>query len=197
MRLAMLLVVLLVPAVEAQVLPPIRVPLVSRLDQYLEITPEQSRRFNENQAEFTRWTLDKIRRMAQVRAEIVQETAQPQPDAFAIGIRYVEIEAICRQGREQLAELRRKNLGILTTAQRAKLEVLNEALKLLPLITEAQERYLLPGTGLSPLGQIGGIGGLLPGFGRNPLALTGCESFPGNIIPLPIFTQAQPAESSR
>ena len=190
----MLLAFVLLPA-EAQVLPPIRV--VSLLDQYLGITSEQSRRFNENEAEFTRWSFDKIRRVAQVRSEISQETSKPQLDPFAIGVRYVEIEAICRQGREQLEDLRRKNAGILTTAQRAKLNVLNEALKLLPAIREAQGRNLLEGGAPSPLDSIGGL--ISGGIGSGSFALTGCDNpFPGNIIPgirLPILISSQPRGS--
>ena len=194
MRLALLLAFVLLPA-EAQVLPSLR--LVSLLDQYLEITPEQSRRFNENEAEFTRWSFDKIRRVAQVRSEISQETSKPQLDPFAIGVRYVEVEAICRQGREQLDELRRKNVGILNTAQRAKLSVLNEALKLLPVIREAQGRNLLEGEALSPIDSIGGL--ITGGIGSSSFPLTGCDNpFPGSIIPgirLPILISSQPRGS--
>ncbi|MCL5745913.1 MAG: hypothetical protein M1541_18640, partial [Acidobacteria bacterium] len=42
------------------------------------------------------WSMEKQNRIRQVQSEIADETAKEDLDPGAIGIRYAEIEAICR-----------------------------------------------------------------------------------------------------
>jgi len=126
----------------AQGLPALR---PSQLDSYLAITPDQSRAMSENVRSFSTWSTEKLIRLFEVRAEIETETAKTQLDALGLGMRYVEVEAICRQGRDKTEELRRANLNVLNATQKAKLAALEDAVKLMPLITEAQSRNLISG----------------------------------------------------
>lgn len=176
-------------------------PPSSELDRYLEITPDQNRLLAENLAAYTSWSRDKSSRLNQVRQEIAMETAKDQLDALALGMRYVEVEAICRQDREKQQELRRNNINVLTMAQKAKMAALEETAKLFPLILEASARNLTS----APAMQVSFVNGL-PASGGFASFLLGGVPVPnlqascatpafrfGDFLPFPV-TEPTPRE---
>src|SRR5947207_9553497 len=62
---------------------------------------------------------------------------------MAVGTLYTGIESACRDLRDKAATSQKQNLSILTAAQKAKLNVLNDAMKLIPTISQAQLENLL------------------------------------------------------
>lgn len=144
-----------------------------RLKQFLNLTDQQVTAILNNNEEYNRWGSEKQRRMVQVQTEIADETARATLDPMALGLRYVEIEAICRQFREEAAKHNLKNVGVLTDTQRAKLKTLEDAWNLFPVISEAQSVNLLanpiaPMFFNTPFSRtdgtlIGGVIGLFPG----------------------------------
>jgi hypothetical protein len=173
-----------------------------QLDSYLELTADQRQRMSANAQALNQWSIEKYTRTMQIQAEIAQETAKASPDALAIGMRYVELEGICRQGREKTEETRRNHLQTLTAAQRAKLMALEEAAKIVPLITEAQSRNLIGGPAVysdGPTSTNSGrtLGGLIPA-NRIPAGfisflapvLTGCPGWTVNPLFPSLITSA-------
>ena len=116
-----------------------------QIKQYLQLTDTQVEAIKKNGQQFNNWLVPKLQRMTQVRSEISVETGKEVLDPMALGLRYVEIEAICRQIGEHEEQARKDNAAALTEPQRAKLKTLDDAAKLFPLISEAQSAYLLPG----------------------------------------------------
>jgi len=87
-------------------------------------------------------------------------------DPNALGIRYPEIESICREMKHRANEYRTRNLDVLNQDQKAKLKVLEDAMKLAPVISEAQFGNLIGGYSSAPstfTGNSTGIGGSLIG----------------------------------
>lgn len=72
---------------------------LSQLDLFLGFDCEapQRRAITQNNNEHERWRQIKERRVYQVRGEIGEETRRPPLDPVALGLRYAEIEAICRE----------------------------------------------------------------------------------------------------
>ncbi len=99
----------------------------------------------QNNVDYNTWVSQKQSRIAQVRFEIALETARDTIDPNALGVRYAEIEGICRQMRDKAAELRTNNLSLLTDAQKTRLKVLDDAMQLAPLVSQAQSVSLLDG----------------------------------------------------
>ena len=100
----------------------------------------------QNNADYNNWLSEKQSRMNQVRLEIAQETAKETIDPNALGVRYAEIEGICRQMRDKATDLKNTNISVLTDVQKTQLKVLDDAMKLAPLISQAQSLNLLDGT---------------------------------------------------
>ncbi len=80
--------------------------------------------------------------MYQIQIEILEETSRDTPSAQALGVRYVEIEGICRELAGSGKAIRDKNLAVLTEQQKTRLAVLEEALRLSPVAREAQGTLL-------------------------------------------------------
>jgi hypothetical protein len=99
-----------------------------------------------------------------VQSEIQQETAKSPLDPAALGIRYAEIEAICRNVKDESAAAQKRNIALLTDAQAVKLKALEDALKLAPIINEAQQSGLLAPPGPYGYGP-GLIYNAIPGLG--------------------------------
>ena len=72
-------------------------PLPSSLATYLDLTATQNARLQQNRVELQRFYNEKSRREAVVRGEIALETNKPVVDPMALGVRYLELEAICRE----------------------------------------------------------------------------------------------------
>jgi len=167
--------------------PPLNVAQPFRmLREYLELSDTQVAAIVQGIADYARFAFEKQQRMAQVQAEIADWTAKETLDPMALGLRYVEIEAICRQLRDRSADLEKANVALLTEPQKTKLAMLDEARKLAPVIAEAQAVRLLgspfaavqaiPASRIS--GDFSTISGAILGF---PFPVGGCPA-PVNII---------------
>lgn len=133
--------------------------------------------------------------MFQVQSEIGDETAKSPLDPAGLGIRYAEIETICRNVRDEGVSVQTRNLTLLTDAQKVKLKALDDAYKLLPVINEAQNAGLL-----SPPAPYAGVPGLISGklgfssflLGSASGNLSGCQqpAIPNLVIRTGDFTAA-------
>lgn len=121
--------------------------LLANLQEFLQLSDTQVETILTNNNEFNRWSLTKQARVNQVQGEIAAETVKEALDPMALGVRYVELEAICRQFKTQVAVYQQKNIDSLTPPQKAKLVVLQDVIKLAPAISEAQSGNLLNPTG--------------------------------------------------
>ena len=128
----------------AQSMPPIPISQYAALKQLLGLTDDQVSRMVQAQTENALFEDGKQRRIFQVNAEIDQETAKASLDAMALGVRYLELEVICREVRDAAAAIPKENLALLTDGQKAKLKVLEDAVNLAPTISQAQSLQLLP-----------------------------------------------------
>lgn len=133
---------------------PIR--LWPQIGRYLELTPQQVLELVQIQAEWGRFLAAKSRRVAQVESELRDETLAEVLDPLALGLRYLELEAICRESRDMDRKLHERARTLMTEPQRAKLAVLEQAYRLLPVIVEADGAKLvdapLPGLNVTALG---------------------------------------------
>ncbi len=135
----------------AQVQPILFQPL-GQVKQFLQLSDSQVQTILTNNDNYNRTSAEKQNRIRQVQAEIADETGKSQLDPNAIGIRYVEIENLCRQMTEQAATSQQQNLSVLNDAQKSKLTILSDALKLAPVIAEAQSGNILGGAMAVPYG---------------------------------------------
>ncbi len=113
------------------------------LQSYLNLTDDQLAGIGRINTEYNQWSFDKVRRVSEVQVEIVQETAKEPLDPMAIGIRYAELEAICRDAKDRVARAAVDVKALLTEAQRAKLQTLDEAVRLQVAIAQATSLNLL------------------------------------------------------
>ncbi len=116
---------------------------LGQVRQFLQLTDSQLQRILTNNDEYNRWSAEKQTRIWQVQSEIADETARDSLDPMALGIRYAEIESICRETRNQATAYQKKNTDILTDPQKARLKLLEDAMKLAPVISEAQGGNLI------------------------------------------------------
>ncbi len=132
------------------------------LKQFVGLTNDQIAKMAQAQINYSRLEDNKRERAFQVNLEIDQETAKPSIDAMALGVRYLELEVICRELREAAAAIPKSNLALLTDAQKVKLKVLEDAMNLAPTIAQAQALQLLPGSSGFSLASflLGGTGGI-------------------------------------
>ena len=117
----------------------------AEIKQFLSLTNDQYAKLLAINAQYSRLTQNKQERAAQVNLEINEETAKPNLDAMALGVRYLELEVICRELRDAAAAIPASSLTVLTDDQKVKLKQLDDALKLGQTILEAQSLGLLPG----------------------------------------------------
>jgi hypothetical protein len=145
MRLAFpVILILTVASAMAQTVPnPWFYQPLGQVQQYLQLTDVQLQGILSNNGEYNQFALTKQNRISQLQTEIASETAKDALDPMALGVRYAEIESICREMKDQAATYQQKNTGVLTDPQKAKLQVLQEALKLAPVISDAQSGNLL------------------------------------------------------
>jgi hypothetical protein len=139
---------------------------LSEVKQFLQLTDSQLQTILTNNDEYNRWSSDKQNRVRQVQSEIADETGKSPLDPMALGIRYAEIEAICREMKDRANEYRTRNMDVINQDQKTKLKVLEDALKLAPVISEAQYGNLIGGFTSAPYAFTStslGIGGSLIG----------------------------------
>lgn len=145
---------------------PAPAPFPTALRLYLELTGAQEETIRNLNGDYNRLAATKMRRASQVQQEIMEETAKEPLDPMALGIRYAEIESIRRQLAQEQSRLRGRLQEALTPAQRAKLKILEDALRLLPLYSEAVGVNLLEwpaGLGVMPIGGAGApVGVVVP-----------------------------------
>ena len=164
---------------------------LGQVKEYLQLTDGQVQTILANNDEYNQWSIEKQNRIRQVQSEIVGETARDPLSVDALGIRYAEIEMICRQMKERANQYRTHNVDILDQNQKARLKTLEDALRLVSVISEAQSSNLAgeittaPAFFASTTTSVGGaiLGGIIGGA-------TGCilpfpASFPGNRISAP------------
>lgn len=118
-------------------------PPFQQVRAYLALTDAQFTQLIQHLSDFTRFVSQRQQRMFQVQSEITDETAKIPLDPPALGIRYAEIETICRNVNDESAAVQTRNLALLTDAQKLKLKALEDAYKLLPAINDAQNAGLL------------------------------------------------------
>ena len=135
---------------QAQIGIPFPQPAFQQVKAYLGLTDAQVSQIVLNLNDYGRLVAQRQQRMFQVQSEIQVETARSPLDPAALGIRYAEIESICRNVRDESIAAQDRNLGVLTDTQKAKLKALDDAYKLLPIINEAQSAGLLAPPGPYP-----------------------------------------------
>jgi hypothetical protein len=204
MKLSGFIVLALFASLASAQLPPRWFDPLPDLREFLQLTDAQIRTILSNNDDYNRWSAEKQMRIRQVQTEIVQETAKQVLEPNALGMRYAEIETICREMKERLEADRNRNLATLNMEQRAKLKVLEDAMKLAPAISQAQYGNLLGGFTYAPpvltsSGNRIGIGGVIGGIVGG--GVFGCYSpFPVGVGGVGDFTftpgqAAQPRQS--
>ncbi|MCC6588904.1 MAG: hypothetical protein IT168_19565 [Bryobacterales bacterium] len=125
---------------------------LGQVKQFLQLTDTQLQTILTNNEGYNSWAWEKQRRIGQVQSEIVDESAKSELDPNALGIRYAEIETICREMKDKATEYRNRNLDVLNQNQKSKLKVLEDAIKLFPVIAEAQTGNLAGALSSAPSG---------------------------------------------
>jgi len=144
--------------------PPICRP--TPLDTYLGIdcNSREWQAIERNNEAHRDWRDQKERRVFQVRGEIGVETRRSPLDPLSLGLRYAEIEAICREIDDREKQLVVVNRNALTEAQKAKLAALEAAMQLIQTGNQAILRFLIEGTpvGISQGMLVGDFSALSP-----------------------------------
>ena len=130
-------------------------PFPPELSEYLALSTAQVNSILQLNGSYDLSVGTKRRRIAELQQEIARETAKQALDPMAIGTRYVEIEELNRQIRNDRVALRDQNRAVLTDAQRARLQSLDTAGKQRPAISQAECEDLL-----EPAPTVGGVGTL-------------------------------------
>lgn len=160
---------------------PIRLPIYPQLTKYLELKADQVLELGKVAVQWQQYLAMKTRRVADVESELRQITLAQTVDAAALGVRYAELEAICREARETDKKFQVDARKALTDVQRAKVSVLEQAYALLPVTGEADAAHLLDAP--------------LPGLEMTAVAAAaaaknypGCRftARPGRIMPVPL-----------
>lgn len=174
-------------------------PPLLELKQFLELTDAQYAQIFQNIEQHQRTLASYQQRVLELRRDIAIETAREHPSSTELGTRYVEVEINCRLMNEEGEKLRTRNQALLTAPQRTKLQVLLDAIKLMPVVAQAQQASLLnaetlggnfvPTTRLpvvSPESPIGVIG-LLP----SPSAVCGAGTAGSFLFPTPLSSEKE------
>lgn len=120
---------------------PIR--LFPQLTDYLQLTGEQSIALFRLYSDWNQYLVEKRVRVAQVETELSDLTRQDVLDPMQFGNRYVELESICREAKDRRSQYRDKSRSLLNATQSQKLQVLEQAFALAPVIQEAQDANLM------------------------------------------------------
>jgi hypothetical protein len=181
-RCFLILISVALPVASARAqLPPAFYQPLSQIKEFLQLTDSQLQTILTNNDAYNQWSAGKQNRIQQVQTEIAAETGKSPLDPNALGIRYAEIETICREIKDKANEYRSRNIDVLNQDQKPKLKLLEDALKLAPVISEGQYGNLIGGLSSAPYGFTGnsiGYGGSLFGAAFSPA--NGCY------LPFPI-----------
>jgi hypothetical protein len=116
---------------------------LSQVRQYLGLTDDQVNAILQNNNDYNTFSFQQQDQIGQAQSQIAVETAKDTLDPMAIGVLYANVETICRGLRAKAASSLQQNIAVLTDAQQLKLNALNDAMKLIPTISEAQSGNLL------------------------------------------------------
>jgi len=138
---------------------------LSQVQQFLGLTDSQVSAILQNNNDYSAFVFQQQRQIQNAQFQIAVETAKDPLDPMTLGTLYAGIESACREVRDRAATTQKQNISILTDAQKTKLNILNDAMKLAPIISEAQFGNLLGSTISSPFGFgntiVGGFTGLI------------------------------------
>lgn len=118
-------------------------PVFPQLTRFLELKGDQIVSLGKINLQWQQYLNTKVRRVAEVESEIRQATLTDPVDPYALGVRYAELEAICREARDTDRKLQADARKVLTDTQLAKIKTLEQAYALLPLIGEADNAMLM------------------------------------------------------
>jgi hypothetical protein len=135
-------VLLTLPAGSAQIVGVIT-DFPPQLKTYLELTDDQVNSIKKANADLDTFRATKLQRQFQVQAELAQETSKQTPDPLALGLRYVELEAIRRELQAEQQKAATTVQNVLTPSQKTKVSVLQQALLLYPTACSAMEQNVL------------------------------------------------------
>src|SRR3954454_2441395 len=90
----------------------------SQMLTYLGVTDAQALQIALNLGDYSRLISQRQDRIFQVQSEIQQETAKSPLDPAALGVRYAEIESICRNAKDEGVAAQNRNLALLTEPQK-------------------------------------------------------------------------------
>lgn len=138
-RIVLFLMPLSVLAQPAEFIPP-------ELRTYLNLTEDQALEIQRNNAAFRESLSASVQRVNDLNREVGEETQRPMPDPGSLGLRYQEIELLCRQREAPAAEVHRQNLRVLSDEQRALLRRLEEATSQFRLAAAASGLLLVSST---------------------------------------------------
>jgi hypothetical protein len=136
------LLLLIVASAWAQPNPWFYQPL-AQVKDFLQLSDSQLQTILTNNDAYNLFANTKQTRISQLQTEIATETAKDSLDPVALGVRYAEIETICREMKDQAVTDQKRNTDILSDPQKAKLQVLQDAMKLVPVISDAQYGNLI------------------------------------------------------
>ena len=140
MKFAILCLAPLCIPVSGQITDPIApVTPLSQLSAYLQLTGEQTLILARLNADWNQYLAQKYNRISQVNRELDDVARQDTIDPMAFGVRYAEIESICREAKDRMSQNQQKTRAVLNDAQKQKLQVLEQAFALAPAIMQAQQ----------------------------------------------------------
>ena len=152
-------------------------PPLYQVKQFLALTDAQVAAILKNNTDYNNFSFQQQQTIRNAHAEIAVETAKDQLDPLSIGVLYAGIESACRDLRNRVAAVQQQNVALLTDVQKAKLNVLYDAMKLAPTIAEAGNAHLLASAGSPPYIFTGGSAGIISGILGVP-SVPGCVSIP-------------------
>jgi hypothetical protein len=157
---------------------------LGQVQQFLQLTDPQLETILANNGDYNQLAMTRQIRISQLQGEIATETGKDVLDPMALGIRYVEIETICRELRDQANTYQQKNASVLTDPQKAKLQALQDAMKLAPVISDAQSGNLIGQATSAPPFFTSSSGATSSGFIGGVLgSVSGCSS---PFLPIPV-----------
>jgi hypothetical protein len=146
---------------------------LSQVRQFLGLTDSQVTAILQNNQAYNSFSFQQQQAIQHAQSQIAVETAQDPLDPIALGTLYAGIESACRELRDRAATTQKQNISILTDVQKAKLNMLSDAIKLAPIISEAQSGNLLGSVGFSPFFFSSSFGNTIGGITGYP-AIFGC-----------------------
>lgn len=173
-----------------------------QLKTYLELTDDQVTSIKKANADLNTFRITKLQRQFQVQDELARETAKQTPDPMAIGLRYVELEAIRRELQTEQQKTATAVQNVLTAPQKVKVAALQQALLLYPTACSAIEQNVLQTaapvpTNILPINRVDPTG-LFASFLLGPLpnCATGLRAGSFTSTAALLFSASQPEQGN-